>query len=66
MSDALDKSFENFSGLKTENPKEMRATRQYSVGLEQDAREPRLATEADIPTDTKTHKRADDAAADQI
>ena len=43
----------------------MRAVRQRLAGLEQDARHPRLATEADVPTDTKTRKRTEDAAADQ-
>ena len=44
----------------------MRETRQRSASLEHDdARQPRLAMEADVPTDTKTHKRAEDAAADQ-
>ena len=37
VSEALDKSFDNFYGRKLENPKEMRATRQRSAGLEQDA-----------------------------
>ena len=40
----------------------MRATRQHLVSLEQDARELRLATEADVPTYTWTRKRAEDAA----
>ena len=40
-------------------------TRQRLAGLEQDARQPRLATKADVPTNTKTRKRAEDAAADQ-
>ena len=31
----------------------MRATRQYLACVEQDARQPRLATEADVPTYTK-------------
>ena len=45
--------------------KKMRKTRQRSAGLEHDARQPRLATEADVPTDTKTIKCAEDATADQ-
>ena len=45
--------------------KEMRATDRRLAGLEQDARQPRLATEADVATDKKTRKRAEDAAADQ-
>ena len=43
----------------------MRVTRQRLAGLEQDARQPHLATEADVPTDTKTHKRTENAVADQ-
>ena len=43
----------------------MRAARQRLAGLEQDARQPRLVTEVDVPTHTKTCKRAEDAAADQ-
>ena len=43
----------------------MRGTRQRLVGLEHDAQQPRLATEAGVPTDKKTRKRAEDAAADQ-
>ena len=38
---------------------------QRLAGLEQDARQPRLATKADVPTDTRTRKRTEDAAADQ-
>ena len=43
-----------------------RGTRQRLAGLEQDARQPRLATKkVDVPTNIKTRKRAGDAAADQ-
>ena len=44
---------------------EMRATEQRFAGLEQDARQPRLAMEADVPSDTQTHKRMWDAVASQ-
>ena len=44
----------------------IRATRQCSAGLVQDARQPRFATETDVPTDTKTRKRTEDAAADRV
>ena len=37
MFEALEKYFDNFYGLKSENSKEMRATRQRLAGLEQDA-----------------------------
>ena len=46
----------------TEN---MISTRQRLVGLEQDARQSRLAMEADVPTGTKIRKRTEAAAADQ-
>ena len=42
MSEALDKSYDSFYGLKPENPKEIRATRQRLAGLEHGARQPRL------------------------
>ena len=38
-------------------------TRHRSASLEQDARQPRLATEVDLPTGTKTRKRTEGAAA---
>ena len=43
----------------------LRVTDQRLAGLEQDARQPRLATEADVLTDSKTRKRTEDAAADR-
>ena len=43
----------------------IRETRQRIASLEQDAQQPRLATVADVPTETKTHKRTDYATADQ-
>ena len=42
-----------------------RGTRQRLAGLEQDAWQPRLATEAHVPTETKAHNLAEDTAADQ-
>ena len=39
-----------------------RETNRRLTGLEQEARQPRLATKADIPTDTKTRKCMKDAA----
>ena len=42
---------------------EMRATEQRSANLEQDYRQPRLAMEADVPSDTKTRERTKGAAA---
>ena len=44
----------------------MEVTRkQRLTGLEDDARQPRLATEADVTSDKKTRKRTEDAAADR-
>ena len=40
-------------------------TNQRFADPERDARQSRLVTEADVPTDKKTRKRAQDAAADQ-
>ena len=42
---------------------EMRATEQRPASLEQDARQPRLAMEADVPSNTKTRERTEGAAA---
>ena len=40
------------------------ANRRFT-GLEQEARQPRLATAADVPADKKTRKRIEGAAVDQ-
>ena len=58
MSEALDKAFDK----PTET---IRRENQRLSGLEQEARQPRLATEADVPTAIKTHKHMEDAEADQ-
>ena len=51
------------NGLKKpEKLKEVRATDQREAGQEQDARQPRLAMEADGPTNTKTRERTKGAA----
>ena len=42
---------------------ERRETQQRLASLEQDARQPRLAIEADVPSDTKTYERTEGAAA---
>ena len=65
MYEILDEAFEKYCRLKSENGKEMKTTDQYLAGAEHDARQPRFATEADVETDKKTRKRAEDAAADQ-
>ena len=41
---------------------EMRATEQHSASLEQDARHPRLAKVANVPSDTRTRERTEGAA----
>ena len=56
MSERLDKAFDK--------PTKMtRRENQRLSGLEQETRRPYLATEADAPTDTKTRKRMEGAAA---
>ena len=51
------------NGLKKlEKPWEMRATDQRVASQELDARQPRLAMEADGPANTKTHERTEGAA----
>ena len=42
---------------------EMIAIAQRSASLEQDAQQPRLAIEADVPSDTETRERTEGAAA---
>ena len=42
---------------------EMRATKQRLIGLEHDARQPRLTMEADVPSDSKTCERVEGTAA---
>ena len=51
MSEALDKTFDKHTA------EIMGRANQRLAGLEQEARQQRLATKADVPTDTKTHKR---------
>ena len=59
MSEAIDKAFDEL----TEN---MRRVNQRSASLEQDARQPSLVTEADVPSDTKIRKHWEDVAAEQV
>ena len=56
LSEAADKALVEL----TEN---MTRANQRSASLEQDARQPTLAMEADVTTDTKTRKRTDGAVA---
>ena len=62
MSEAVDKVFDKHFGQKPENLEEMRATDQRVASLEQDARQPRLVMDADVPVDTKTRERTEGAA----
>ena len=46
-----------------ERTEKMRQTHRYLAGLEHKARQPRLATEVDVESDTKTRKHTEGAAA---
>ena len=63
MSDAAEKVFNKHFEQKPDNLEGMRATEQLSASLEQDAREQRLAVEADVTADKKTRERTEGAAA---
>ena len=69
MSEALDKSFDelkqNLDSMSEITDMTLKATYQRLAGAKYDARQPRLASEADVPTDEKTRKRVETAAADQ-
>ena len=54
--------YDEYELKKAENLKEMRATKQRSSSLEQDARQPRLAMEAPVTADKKTHERTEGTA----
>ena len=56
ISEAMDKIFAKHFGKKLENPKDMRSTGQREASLEQNARQPRLATEADGPAHAKNSR----------
>ena len=58
MSEALDKAFD-------EPTDKIRESRQRLAGLEQNTQQRRLAMGTDVKTNTKTRKRAEDAAAGQ-
>ena len=49
-----------------EHMEKIRETRQRLAGFEHNARQPRLAMEADVKPDTKTRKRPEHAAADRV
>ena len=73
ISEALDKTLNHFfdelkktlERVSETAGRMLRATDQRLTEAEYDARQPRLATEADVPTDKKTYKRAEGAVADQ-
>ena len=62
MKSHFDRQDEKLDG-RMEKTKE---TRQRLADLEEDAWQPRLAMKADVKTDTKTCRRTEDAAADQV
>ena len=49
-----------------EHMEKTRDTRQRSASLEQGARQPRLAMEADVKSDKNTHNRTTDVAAERV
>ena len=59
--DRMDKSLDMISELTGM----LRTANKRLAGLENKARQPRLATEADVERDTKTRKRTEEAAADR-
>ena len=58
--------FDKPEGKLDELMEEMRAVKQRLAGLEQEARQPRLATEADIPVEIKTRKRMEEVSAERV
>ena len=62
MSETIDKAFDKHFGKKPENLEIFRTIDQRVTRLEQYARQPRLAMEADGPADTKTRKRTEGTA----
>ena len=59
MSEAVEEAFDEL----TEN---MRRSNLRSAILEQEARQPSLATEADVPHDTKTRNHIEDVSAERV
>ena len=59
VKERFDRSYKQFDDL----TEKMRVTNQRLAGLEHEARQPRLATKADVEPDTKTCKRTEDASA---
>ena len=59
-------SFRQTLWTKAKKTKKMRATVQRLAGPEYDARQPRLAVEADVNPDTNARMHTEDAAADRV
>ena len=59
------KETSHFDHERFQDTEEKSKTNQHLAGLQQKARQSRLATEADAESDTKTRKRTEDAAADR-
>ena len=64
--DRMKSHFDQQDGKLEKLTKEIRATDKRFAGLKQNVRQPRLATEADVPSYKKTRKRTEDAAADRV
>ena len=62
----LDRQLNRMKNHFDELTKNIIETRQRSASIEQYAREPRLATKTDVPTDIKTRKRMEDVAAERM
>ena len=58
----IEELFDKLDSKLDELADEMRATKQRSAGLEQVARQSRLAMEADVPSDANTDERTEGAA----
>ena len=62
----MKRSFDQQDGKLNELTKEMRVIDQHLADLEHDAQQARLAMEADIKSNMKTHKRTENASADPV
>ena len=65
LEEGFDRQLNRMKSYFDDFTEKMRETGQRLTGLEHEARQPRLAMEADVTPDTKTRKRTEDAAADQ-
>ena len=71
--DRMDKNFDRMSSYLDRQHKQLvklteklGATNQHLAGLQHKARQPRVATEADVKPDTKTRKRTENPAVDRV